>query len=1134
MCFQPKSFLVRFSATGLALAATVHVSATPEDFFEQRIRPVLVDRCFTCHSTATDAVKGGLLLDSAEALAKGGESGRPALVPGDPGASLLLEAIRYQNSDLQMPPKEPLPEAVIADFEQWIRDGAVFPKSEVPVDLFASAREHWAFHAPTPQARPAVKDTGWPRTDIDYFVLSKLEASGLSPSPEADRRTLIRRLSFDLLGMPPSPEEVAAFVNDPDPRAWETLVERYLASPHYGERWARHWLDVARYADTKGYVYGGREEVRFTNSHVYRDWVVDALNADRPYDEFIKLQLAADKMTDESTRTDLAAMGFLTLGQRFLGVMPDIIDDRIDTVTRGLMGLTVSCARCHDHKFDPVPTEDYYSLYGVFSGSSERTVPLNPGYAEDPDYAAFTEEMKKREQALQDKFREHVELLEVRLRSQVDRYLAAVPSADSLPTDEFYEIRNAEDLNPTIVRRWATFIGQRGADDPVFGLWNRLAALPPDQFPTAAREVLAHRVPPRDGELVLAATPAETAPGINSAVQSALGEAAPATFADVAARYGALLKSVDDEWVALVNQAKENNAEAPSALPDPGREALRQVLVQEGSPIRVPDGAIVDLEWMFDEPARVELGGLNKQIDDWIISAEVAPDFAVTLVDKPEMTPPRVFGRGNPANPGPQVPRQFLELIEGEDRQPFAEGSGRGELAEAIASANNPLTARVFVNRVWGWHFGNGIVRTPSDFGTRAETPSHPELLDWLAQYFVEQGWSLKQLHRQLVLSAAYRQSSAAPTEEPRVAKALMADPENRLLWRFNRYRLDFESLRDTLLFASGELDLTMGGRPVDLTSAPYPVRRTIYGRVDRQFLPPVFRMFDFPNPDMHSPKRLDTTVPQQALFLMNNPFVQAQARAFAARATEAAPDAGATRVEWLFQRAFQRSATPEQVARSQAFVDSAITVPPPPKAEPPAWSYGYGKFDDAAGAMASFTPIPHFTGTAYQGGPTWPDPGLGWVQISAEGGHPGSDLDHAIARRWTAKDAGTYTISGRIVHKRTEGDGIMCRVLSSRHGVLGAWFIHNTEADTNIYGVTVEAGDTIDFEVDIREVLNSDEHLWAPVITRADAGGGAVAKAWDAKAEFAGPYIAPPEPLGAWEKYAQVLLSSNEFMFVD
>jgi hypothetical protein len=1124
---------------GAAMAALASAAlASPEDFFEQKIRPVLADKCYGCHSSATDAVKGELMLDSLDAAAKGGKSGLAAVVAGDPSTSRLLEAIRYKNPDLQMPPKEQLSDTVIADFEQWIRDGAVFPKSDKPLDLMAKAKQHWAFHPPTPQSVPAVSDIAWPRAEVDYFVLAALEAKGLGPAPEADRRTLIRRLSFGLLGLPPVPEEVDAFVNDRDPQAYEKLVERYLASPHYGERWARHWLDVARYADTKGYVYGGREEVKFTHSHVYRDWVVNALNRDLPYDQFVRLQLAADTLTNESTRSDLAAMGFLTLGQRFLGVMPDIVDDKIDTVTRGLMGLTVSCARCHDHKFDPVPTADYYSLYGVFNASSERTVALNPAAIEDPKYAAFAEEMKKRQQVLQDRFEQEKVALETRLRTQSDRYLAAVPTASSLPTDEFYEIRNEDDVNPTIVRRWASFIAQRGEQDPVFGPWNRLAQISGDQFATGAKALLAsYTAGPQAGDVVLAASSELDAPEVNPAVLAALGPEAPATFDEAAARYGAAFKSVEDEWAALVASSAGSGIDAPTALPDPAREALRQILMMDGSPIRVPEGAIIDLEWMFAEPARVELGRLNAEIDRWINGAEIAPDYSVILADKPEMNPPRIFGRGNPANPGPVVPRQFLELLSGPERKPFANGSGRREMADAIASADNPLTARVFVNRVWGWHFGRGLVETPSDFGTRAPAPSHPELLDWLAQRFVADGWSLKQLHRHLVLSATYRQSSDAPAEDPRVAKAALADPENSLLWHFNRYRLDFESLRDAVLFASGEIDLNLGGRPVELASAPYPVRRTLYGRVDRQFLPGVFRVFDFPNPDMHSPGRLDTTVPQQALYFMNNPFVQDQARAFAAKAEATVATADAARVEWLYRQAYQRAATAEQVARSLDYIHAAegITPPPPPEIIPSAWSYGYGKIDPATNALASFTELPFYTGTEWQGGANYPDPGLGWLKLHGEGGHPGNTLDHAVVRRWTAPAAGKVQITGRIKHEPAEGDGIMARVISSRHGLLGAWSLHASESDANFYGIAMEAGDTIDFEVDVKGGLNSDQYLWAPVVTMMDPPAeGAVAMAWDAKAEFGGPQEPTPVPLAPWEKYAQVLLSSNEFMFVD
>jgi len=1101
-----------------------------ETFFEQRIRPVLVERCYTCHSAAADPIKGQLQLDSAEALARGGASGSPAVVAGAPDLSLLLKAIRREDATLQMPPKEALSDPVVADFERWIRDGAVFPVSHAPIDLMAAARQHWAFHPPAPQELPPVRDAAWPRTGIDHFVLAALEEQGLAPAPEADRRTLIRRLSFDLTGLPPAPEAVEAFVADAAPDAYEKLVEQLLASPHYGERWARHWLDVARYADTKGYVYSGREEVNFTHSHNYRDWVVDAFNRDRPYDEFIRLQIAADALTDEDTRSDLAAMGFLTLGQRFLGVVPDIVDDRIDTVTRGFMGLTVSCARCHDHKFDPVPIRDYYSLYGVFSASSERTVPLRPADLEDAHYAEFAEELAKRQAKLEAAFAEKSRALEERLRAQVDRYLVAVPTANSLPTDDFYQILNAEDINPTMARRWAAYIARQGADHPIFGLWNRLAALPAGEIEAATRLLVA--ASPAPGAVVLAVD--RPAAQTNPHVRAAFAEAPPGTLGEVAERYGALFKRVHAAWGEQLQAAEAAGAPTPAALPDPDLEAIRQVLFAEGSPVRVPEGAIVDIEWIFDEPARVELGKLNAEIDQWIIGAKTAPAYATVLVDKPERPQPRVFKRGNPASPGDEVPRQFLELLSGPERQPFADGSGRREMAEAIASADNPLTARVLVNRVWAWHFGRGLVATPSDFGTRAAAPSHPELLDWLALRFVASGWSVKQLHRDIVNSAAYRQASQPPVGDPLVARAQEIDPENALLWHFNRHRLDFESLRDALLHSAGTIDPALGGRPVDITATPYSARRTLYARVDRQFLPAVFRIFDFPNPDMHSPERIGTVVPQQALFLMNNPFVQSQARALAARTESGEADA-ASRIAAMYRYTYQRGATPDEAARALAFLQAAeaSTPPAPPATSPLAWSYGYGKFDDATGRMAGFAPLPHFTGAAWQGGAAWPDGALGWAQLTATGGHPGNTGEHAVVRRWTAPVAGRVAIGGRIQHDRAESDGIRARVASSRDGLLGLWLVHNREADAGFHGIVVEAGDTVDFIVDIRDELNNDQFLWAPTVTLMDAPDEAKI-AWQAAEEFAGPYSAPPVPLAPWEKLAQVLLVSNEFLFVD
>ena len=1097
-------------AVVISLGLSLQCSA--DDFFEQRIRPVLVEQCFKCHSAEANELKGDLHLDSLDGILKGGQSGHPAIVPGKPNASPLLKAIRYSNPDFQMPPKSQLSKSIVDDFEKWIQSGAPFPKSLGKIDLMAKARTHWAFHPAKKYPRPTVSDSSWPKNDIDYFVLSTLEANKLKPSPTADPRTLVRRLSFDLIGLPPSPEEVQTFKSDPSAEAYAALVEKYLASPHYGERWGRHWLDVARYADTKGYVYG-RDQINFFHSYVYRDWVVKALNDDMPYNEFVKYQLAADSLSDKGSRENLAAMGFLTLGQRFLGVTPDIIDDRIDTVSRGLMGLTVSCARCHDHKFDPIPIEDYYSLYGVFSASAEQREAIHPAAIEEEQYTDFRTGMQERESKFAELFASKSAELEQRLRAQVDRYLVEVPTVATLPTDDFYEIRNSEDINPTIVRLWDSFIKKQGHDDAIFGLWNRLTSSSKQEFSNDYSKALAEI-------------------SINNALLKELNASPPQNITELVQLYAKTFKSVDDEWLALSKSDKENPTSPPTALIDPDREALRTILVQDGSPIRVPQGSIKDLVWMFDEPARVEMSKQNAVIETWIVQAKAAPKYTVILADNPAAKLPRVFHRGNPATPGDEVPRQFLELFSARNQTPFKHGSGRAELAEAIANEHNPLTARVIVNRIWGWHFGQGIVNTPSDFGTRSAPPSHPELLDWLALNFIKEGWSLKQLHRNIVLSATYQQSSTSKLSEVNLNESFERDPENRYLWHFNPERLDFESLRDALLHTSGELNREIGGRPMDLMSQPYPKKRTLYGKVDRRFLPNVFRVFDFPNPDMHSPQRANTTVPQQALFLMNNDFVQTQSRAFAKRAVTAIESPDSHRVDWMYQAAYQRNATPEQRMQSLHFIEEAEanTPPTPPKPEPVYWSYGYGRYDEEKGQMASFTPLPHFTGEAFQGGTSWPDTALGWAQLTADGGHPGNDLDHAVIRRWTAPVSGSINIQGRIQHEPSLGDGIRARIISSRHGTLGQWIVHATEADTHFYKLTIEKGDTVDFVVDIRKGLNSDQFLWAPEIQL----NSDKPTLWNAQAEFRAPYTALPVPLKPWEKFAQVLLSSNEFLYVD
>ena len=500
--------------------------------------------------------------------------------------------------------------------------------------------------------------------------------------------------------------------------------------------------------------------------------------------------------------------------------------------------------------------------------------------------------------------------------------------------------------------------------------------------------------------------------------------------------------------------------------------------------------------------------------------------------------------------PGEEAPRQYLQIVCGPDREPFKRGSGRLEMAELIASRENPLTARVMVNRVWMHHFGAGLVKTPSDFGTRCDPPSHPELLDYLAVWFMDHGWSLKRLHRHIMFSEVYQRTADARTTRESVAAAsslhsssstltnapAVIDPENKLLWRQNRRRLDFEAMRDSLLAASGELDLAMGGRAVNLFERPFSKRRAVYGYIDRQFLSGTLRAFDFANPDLHIPQRHQTTVPQQALYLLNSSFVVERAQALAARAETLS---GAERVAELYERIFQRRPGSGEVSRALAFVEAALKepaeLPPPPK--PPAWQYGYGQLDAATRKLNSFTALPHFEKDSWQGSKSWPDATLGWLRLTADGGHPEA-AGRAVVRRWVAPFPCTVKITGQLEHTAPEGDGIRATLLSSARGELASWSLHKQKAATNLETVELNEGQWLDFIVDCRDSLSHDDFTWAPMIALAKDSDKARAAGrpieWNAKKDFAGPPPPPVKPLEAWSALAQALLVSNESAFVD
>jgi hypothetical protein len=1118
--------------------------AEAEAFFESRIRPLLADRCWGCHGP--EKQKGDVRLDSRPALVADGDTG-PLVVPRAPAESRLIEVVDY-GGPVKMPPKGKLPETSIADLRRWIELGAPWPESPPPAKLRSgndatpeARRSHWAIRPVGRPEMPSIRDKSWPSTPIDVFILAQLEHHGLTPSPPADRRTLIRRVTVDLLGLPPTPEEVDAFIGAPEPDdlAYARLVERLLASPHYGERWGRHWLDVARYADSKGYVYADREEERYPFSYTYRDYVIRAFNQDLPFDRFLLEQIAGDCLPcgPGGDRSRLAALGFLTLGRRFVNNIHDIIDDRLDVIFRGTQGLTIGCARCHDHKYDPIPTRDYYSLYGVLAGATERTVRLVEAPPDDPARRLYECELDARQKALDRALEARRAELSRRLRDRVEEYLAAVPEADKLPGDEFYVIiRDPNDLNPVFVHRWKSYLlrTQAGGEfHPIFGPWHAFAALGEKEFASKAPALAARfaRDAAPDGSQQL-----------NRKVVSALLGPPPTSMREVARRYAGLLLEVHKSWLDSVDRARQSGRPQPTALSDPDAEALRQVLYAPDSPTSIPPLRISEIEPFFDEKTRVELAQLQMKIDQWNLEATVAPPQALVLCEAANPVNPRVFRRGNPTMMGEAVPRQFLAILSTPGPRPFAHGSGRLELARAIASPDNPLTARVLVNRVWMHHFGAGLVRTPSDFGARGEPPSHPELLDDLARRFVEGGWSIKGLHRIILMSRAYRQRS-----EERAA-ACAHDPENRQLWRMNPRRLDWESLRDATLAVAGRLDTAMGCRPVQLIRPPYSTRRTVYGFIDRQNFPGLFRNFDAANPDQHTPQRHTTTIPQQSLFLMNHPFMAEAARALAERSRSSLGAAAEprARIRRLFMLAYQRPPEGREEDAILQFVSSpGERLPSERVASPPApaWRYGTGTLDRSSRRVVGFREFGCWTGEQWQPGSCYPDARSGLLRLTRTGGQPGLVPAQAAVRRWVAPSAGTVEISGTLRHGDADGDGVEGAIVASRQGdILGTWGVRHGEAKTELKSVYVRPGDVIDFVVEGRSDPRADGFAWAPritlstgtAVTAASTASGGTTHRSDAAEDFAGPPVPPPQPLSAWDELGLTLLLSNEFVFID
>ena len=761
----PVPFLGVVALVGVC-AGTAWAQSPQLDHFERKIRPVLVEKCQVCHSAALDEPMGGLRVDSRDALLQGGQSG-PAVIPGKPAQSLLLKALTYKDAQLKMPPTGKLPDNVIADFEKWIADGAEDPrdakegesagpvtkKQEGPGTPIEEGRKWWAFQPLKQHPAPGTSGSGWAARKVDRFVLAKLDENRLKPSPAADPRTLIRRAYFDLIGLPPTYEQVEAFAADPSDGAYAALIDTLLDSPRYGERWGRHWLDVARWAED----HPTSESTNRPHPYAwrYRDWVIEAFNDDVPYDRFVRMQFAADLLPGFEP-DDMRALGYIgnsPMYHKDPRLSRDVIetlasddwDERVDAVTRGLLGLTVACARCHDHKFDPITNKDYYALAGVFASTWLAKRPI----------------------------------------VEMDR-----AAADKLVWDHerLYRVKG--------------MVGNLG----------ELATIAPELHPKVAE---------------------------------------------------------------MREEVKE----------------LEARLARDSTPLT---HAVVD--------AGVWIDGSTPTVT-WIDLRR----------DEPRDLP--VFIRGNVANTGDIVPRRFLTVFAEDEPEPFTKkNSGRLELAEEIVGDAGPLAARVWVNRVWGWHFGQHLVGTPSDFGTQGQSPTHPELLDDLAARFVENGWSLKWLHREIMLSATYRQASR------HIDAPAKADPTNKWLWRYAPRRLDIESWRDAVLQVSGELDLAMGG-PSDPVDTECEARRTVYSKISRGRPHPIFQLYDFPDVTQHPPQRQITTTPLQQLFVLNSAWFKYQAKSLAQRVYEVADSR--EKVRALYRRALLRDPTSQELDQALTFLEA-------------------------------------------------------------------------------------------------------------------------------------------------------------------------------------------------------------------
>jgi hypothetical protein len=889
-----------------AFCITLTLSADPISY-NNVIRPIFVEHCLACHGHDAEKRKGDLRLDIDS------DSSQSVIDRNHPEESELIERITSEDLDEIMPPHDsgkPLSQEQIQTLHQWIAEGARY-------------ENHWAFEPIQDPSPPSVTDIS--ASDIDRFILASLKRKGLKMSPSISRQQLIRRATFDLIGLPPSKEEVEAFIYDSSAGAFEKVVDRLLKSPRYGERWGRHWLDIARYADTHGGAAIGFKKFPF--SYTYRDYVISAFNHDLPYDQFITEQLAADQLGFEENHPALAALGFLTVGQQFPNPN-DTIDDQIDVVTRGLLGLTVTCARCHDHKYDAIPTTDYYSLYATFASSeSPKLLPTVGEPSKTESYQKYQEELRKRQINYQDMARDQSAVMRGRLRMQVGLYLRelakGVPEQDL--TAAFLSYRT-DDLRPHILEAWRSYLNLRTEIDPVFGPWIRLTKLEPKAFSeecsSLLEELRTQNGDPKKQKPLQSF--ASSPPRWNPRVIDVLEKKHPTNLLDVADAYGELFASVHQEWLQTLMEAATEAIPNVKPVPDedlkhltinsPINRQLRRHLFSTESPLGMPDSEAVNY---LNRPIRDNVSGRNGSIHNLHLTSPGSPPRAMALKEDPSNRTFHVMQRGNPLDRGQLVTPRFLTALTTNQSEPFLPGKRRLGLAKALVHESNPLTRRVIVNWVWQHHFGQGLVRTPDDFGTRGRPPTHPKLLDYLASKFQEDQWSIKKLHRRIMLSGAYQQAAIENSS------SRIQDPENEFLWRMPRHRLDLESMRDAMLKVSGELLPTIGGRPFDLLSSPIVPRRSVYAFVNRDIISSLASTFDAANPTSCTAKRPETNVPQQTLFALNSSFIQDRAKALAAYEQLAEVENDEERIRRMYQRCFSRPPDPVELKTALEFIHS-------------------------------------------------------------------------------------------------------------------------------------------------------------------------------------------------------------------